>query len=415
MSGGDRGSCPVPEASVMHSADQHRGNRTISRRIQMTTTTPRRTAAAAAAIIAIASLLTGCNAIPRPTSLTIAATATSVESAPQLDAVRDQLIEHAQSALFPGDGRVTVVGPDTVDEIDLTPMRGADVENDGGKAERRITENLKKLADVVGHLAATADGLDAIGVLDRALGVTPTDGTVVLITSGLSTVAPLDLSQAGDWIPNAAELVDATDSANLPNATGRHIVFVGLGHAYTNSTQQSAGPAARAALTTIYLGLCGRMNALSCSAVNNLAEPIAPVSVNVVPILKFDPISTACVTTLTVDASFAFGGDSAVLEPAADAVLQPIAEALAGCVTNEVIDATGYSADIDCDTDPGDAAALELNRASAVLTRLEELGAPRSSIGGAAAGGQLIDDCPDGVFVEDLGRSNRVVVLTARG
>lgn len=89
----------------------------------MTTTTPRRTAAAAAAIIAIASLLTGCNAIPRPTSLTIAATATSVESAPQLDAVRDQLIEHAQSALVPGDGRVTVVGPDTVDEIDLTPMR----------------------------------------------------------------------------------------------------------------------------------------------------------------------------------------------------------------------------------------------------------------------------------------------------
>ena len=80
-----------------------------------------------------------------------------------------------------------------------------------------------------------------------------------------------------------------------------------------------------------------------------------------------------------------------------------------------VIDATGYSADIDCDTDPGDAAALELNRASAVLTRLEELGAPRSSLGGAAAGGQLIDDCPDGVFVEDLGRSNRVVVLTARG
>lgn len=381
----------------------------------MTTTTPRRTAAAAAAIITTASLLTGCNAIARSTSLTIAATATSAESAPHIDAIRDQLIEHAQSALFPGDGRVTVVGPDTVDEIDLTPMRADDVENDGGKAEGKISENLKELADAVGRLAATADGLDPIGVLDRALDVTPTNGTVVLITSGLSTVAPLDLTQAGDWIPNAAALVDATDPANLPTATGRHLVFVGLGHAYTNSMQPSAGPAARASLTTIYLGLCARMNALSCSAVTNLAESSAPVSVNVVPILKFDPIATACVTTLTVDASFAFGGDSAVLAPAADAVLQPIAEALAGCVTNEVIDATGYSADIDCDTDPGDAAALELNRAKAVLTRLEELSAPRSSIGAAAAGGHLIDDCPDGVFVEDLGRSNRAVVLTARG
>ncbi|MFE5410192.1 hypothetical protein [Microbacterium sp. NPDC056569] len=377
-------------------------------------TTPSRLVAAATAIIAVAALLTGCSSVTRPPALTIAATATSAEFAPQIDAVRDQVIEHAQDALLPGDGIVNVVGPDSIEEIDLTPMRGDDVEYDAVKAAKKLEENLEVLTGAVGDLAATAEGLDSIGLLDRALSLTPANGTVVLITSGLSTVAPLDLTQAGDWISNPGALVDATDLASLPTATGRHLLFVGLGQAYSDSGQPSAGPAARAALTSIYLGICARMDALSCRALPSVAGSSAPLAVNDVPLLEFDPVATACVRTLTVDASFAFGGDSAVLEPAADAILGPIADALAECATTGAIDATGYSADVDCDHDPTDAAGLEFNRAHAVLIRLEQLGAPRGSIGDAAAGGHLIDDCPAGHFVEDLGRSNRVVVLTAR-
>lgn len=368
------------------------------------------------AILAITAggTVSGCQGLPQAEALTIALSATSIDPAATLGPITQMVNEHAAAALLPGDGKVTVVTPDKTEVVDLTPMRGRDVESVPAKAEKLIAANIIALESVLGKAAATKEGLDAVGMLDTALEQTPAGGRVILESSGFSTVAPLDLNRAGDWISNPEGFLTAVNPADLPNAAGKHITFAGLGYPNPASAQEQAGPAARTALTKIMLGLCAKMGAASCDTINGPVSHDPAVAANHVTPVALDQIATHCAGQSSIDASIAFMPNSAVLLSAADKVLAPIATSLTRCPAGSTINATGHSALV-----PGGApdagTELEQRRAQAVLARLTDLGAPASTIGTATAGGQIINNLPGGTFNETLAAKNRVVLLNIGG
>lgn len=371
----------------------------------------------AAGAMAVAMLaIAGCQMPQNPPALTLATTATSNEPGPSLATAADLVVEHAQAAMLPEDAVVTVVTPGQIQQVDLTPMRGDEVENSADSREEQIHGAIGELSSVLVGAAATTPGLDVIGVLDRALEATDPGGTVVLISSGFSTVDPLDLNVAGAWMSHPTALANAVDEADLPDATGKAIMFAGLGQPASSSAQQSAGPAARTALETIYLTLCARMNATECTVLNGLLEDRSPNATVSSPVVELNQIATQCVGQVVLPSAMTFDANTAQLRrdkdgrPAVDEQLLPIARSLARCPGGSVLDAVGHSATVPGQT--GLATTLELNRAQVILSRMIDLGAPTSALGVATAGGQLIDNMPGGKYDEQLAIRNRVVLLT---
>lgn len=359
--------------------------------------------------VILAMTICGCQQLARPQALTIALTATSADPAPNLGLLASLVSEHAAAALLPGDGKVLVVTPDHTQVVDLTPMRGQDVEAVEAKRRKLIDANLNSLQDILSKAFTAKDGLDVIGTLDRALEQTPDGGHVVLGSSGYSTVAPMDLNSAGNWIGNPEGFVQTVNAGDLPSAMGKHITFVGIGYPNPASPQEQAGPAARTALTKILLGLCTKMNALSCNSLSGPAGQEPATSTNKVPRVMLNQITTHCVGQTNIDASVAFEPNRRELLSAADAILAPIAESLARCPNGTVINATGHSAIVPGTVPDPD---LERDRAEAILNRLIALGAPETSIGTATAGGQIVDNILGGIFNETLAVKNRTVTLS---
>ncbi|TNM37679.1 OmpA family protein [Nocardioides albidus] len=356
--------------------------------------------------------------------MTIAFTATAADPAPSgaINLLHDDLLRHATEALFPGDGKVGLVVQGTIGlagTTDLTPMRGDEVEADPDKAAEKIDGRVADMTTSLANLHAGTAGLDVLGVLDTALETTPTGGTVIVVTSGLSTTAPVDLRAAGDWMLYPERFAKAIDPANIPHATGRSIVFAGLGYPAPNSKQPVPGTAARTALTHLWMTICRRTGASSCSATDGPASTMDSTSTLDVPVVNLNQVTTTCIGTVTVDGDVAFESESAVLTPGAGKILAPIARSLRRCPADRVVDAIGHAAEV---PGGGDGIALSQARAQAVLRRLLELGAPRRVIGTATGFGntshQIVDNTPGeaGTYVEKLARLNRVVelVITTR-
>lgn len=359
----------------------------------------------------LGATLTACGPPPAE-ALTIAFTGTSNEPAPSIETFRELVENHATSAYLPGDGVVTVVHGGDTTTIDLTPMRGENVEANSIKAEHEIQSHLENFQSMLLEPTTSPANLDVIGVLDRALDATAEDGRVALVTSGFATAAPVDLNAAGGWIADPDGFVDAVDPANLPDAAGKHIFFIGLGYPYAGSDQQFAGPAARDALTTIWLGLCHKMGAKSCSVTPGPPGSEAPTATGDTPTVNLDRVDTNCVGQISLDTSIAFEPDSAELTSGADIALSELANSLSQCQSGTRVSAVGHSAEVPAQRgDTSGAEPLEVARAQAVLNRLLALAVPPERIGKASAGGQLIDNMPEGTFHEDLAARNRQVIL----
>ncbi|MFC7624337.1 OmpA family protein [Microlunatus sp. GCM10028923] len=369
-----------------------------------------RKALVAGAIVLLPLSMAATCAPPKPAPLvTVALTATSAEPLPSVAVLHDQLVAYALAARHPGEATVRVVTAKSTITIDLTPMRGTAIERIPDRAATKIEENLTELETTVAGITATEPGLDTIAVLDRAISETPRGGQLYLLSSGYSSVPPADLRKAGGWIANPKGFIQRTRTADLPHADGRHLTYVGLG--YAAGRQPSAGPAARTALTTIYLGLCKKAGAASCKSIDRPVSEETPKATAPVPLISLTEIPTACVASrITIDATVAFRFDSWHFTKSATKILRPIAELLQQCPAGKKVTITGYSARTPTSTGP--ATDLELKRARAVRNRLHDLGVPDRVLGPAKAGGQLVNNMPHGQYSAQMARANRVVVLT---
>lgn len=367
---------------------------------------------ATAACIGVLTLA-ACQSMPKPSPITLALTATSSEPAFALTGqIRDLVTDYARQAHFPTDATVNIVIQGQPNQtLDITPMRGSEVEAESSKAATAINAHLLTLDTAIGDLGAGSDGLNPFEVYARAVDITPPGGTIVMVTSGVSTANPTDLNKAGNWISQPEEFVAQVDPADIPDASGLHVVFAGLG--YPDGTHQAAPPtAAKKALTTLWLGLCEASGASSCTTIPGPVGSGAPTATNSVPLVVFSETATPCMGTVTISSDIAFGGDSYVLTDAADALLKPIADKLKTCPPGTPLNAYGHTAQI---PSGADGINLATNRAQAVLDRLNLLGAPADTLGNAIGYGsvshQIVDNMPGGRFDEELAKQNRVVEL----
>lgn len=356
--------------------------------------------------------LTGCGASEEP-ALVVGVTGTAAEPLALHPTVIALAAAHAREARNPGGGIVKlVVGHQPhVASIDLTPMRNSEVEQNEQLAEEKIAETLPRLEELMGSAANDRPGLDALSVFTRTALITPTGGTMVIGTSGLQTEDPLDLRKLGWNFDPATAARDLKERDLLPDASGRRVVFVGVGTAY--GTQPELPLPAQTKLKDLWGAICHESGAASCEVIGGTESLHEPVAVHPVPVVPVEPTPTSCEGTILLPEDVSFAPGSPVLHPAADSILGPLAETLSRCRATSTATVIGHTARVDTGSVNGIRLASE--RAWAVYERLLGLGAPPSAVVAPVGIGDaepLVDNMPGGVFVEELAQINRRVEIT---
>lgn len=357
--------------------------------------------------------LTACGAVPSPGPLTIAVTGSTAEPAPWAPVLEELAVRHALRAVDPGDGAVSVVvsGDPRVARVDLTPLRdGREVEQDPAAARRGVLERTPALRSALTTTTPARDGLDLLGTYRRALRATPRGGTVVLLSSGVQTVDPLDLRTLGWAFDAGATVRDLERRGLVPDARGRHVEFVGLG--VVHGTQPELPLPAARRVTALWEAVCAASAAASCTVRDDDVPRLPSASDRPVPVVPVAATPTSCRGTFVLPVSVAFAADDATLKAGADRYLRPVADALARCPADRTVRITGHTARTG--GAPG-GFGLSADRARAVHDRLVRLGVAPALLGrveGVGSTRPVVDNMPGGVFSEPLARQNRRVEIT---
>ncbi|MBF6276392.1 MULTISPECIES: OmpA family protein [Nocardia] len=375
-------------------------------------------AAGVAILLSLATLLgmTGCTSHPTdkaPAAITIVVTTTSAEPRTALpDSLISKLTTMAKQSKRPGDAAVHVLtsATGTVTTKDLTPLRpNGQVQHATADADRQITASLHELANTLANNRADQPGLDLLDLLDRA---SQLPGDIAVISSGITTAAPVDLRVIG-WNIKPDSIIDSIGrQGRIPNLQGRHVTFHGLGIAA--GSQPGLPPFARTVVEQLWAGICQRAGAASCVVAHGAPSALAPVATMPVPVVPVPDAITegGCPVWANLnDSMLHFAPESAVLPANADDALRPIVASAASCDVQS-IDITGFIADTGSGRDDSD---LSGQRARAVADRLVALGLPTRQLGtvtGKGASEPVVPDIVGGVFDELRAQQNRRVELT---
>jgi outer membrane protein OmpA-like peptidoglycan-associated protein len=331
-------------------------------------------AAALGTVLPLAVLLSGCGPPPgNPETIVVAASATMNEPDPTLAAPDLTLLNNAGATS--SRAAALVVNPNTgqARAVSLTPRR-ADGQVDYGPARgRELAANVHRVQQLLGQEAASKP-FDLLTVIAQAVRVTPHPGTLLVLSSGLSTAGRFDLREVGWGADPHAAAVALRRGGFLPNLTGWHVVFSGLGD--TAGHQPAPPLPQRTELTRYWLAICQVAGAATCAA-DSITRPDPPTrSTTPVPVVRFPSVTSfrgphgRTGVNLPADEFFAF--NSARLLPGANAVLGPMAAKTTRQHRNVTI--VGYAS-----PDGGTATynlALSAKRAWAVQARLIALGVP---------------------------------------
>jgi hypothetical protein len=137
--------------------------------------------------------------------------------------------------------------------VPLTPRRPDGQEEYGPGREALLTANVNRVQSLLGRQAADKP-FDLLALLAAAVRVTSTPGTLIVVSSGLSTAGGFDLRQVG-WAASPAEVAAQLGRERLlPDLSGWHVVFSGLGEV---AGDQAALPLPqRAELTAYWTAIC---------------------------------------------------------------------------------------------------------------------------------------------------------------
>jgi outer membrane protein OmpA-like peptidoglycan-associated protein len=280
-------------------------------------------------------------------------------------------------------------------------------------ANRQLVDT--ELADAKAKTPET-DLLSALDVASRTISSQPGHHTIVVLDSGLSTVAPLDFRTPGLIDSDPAELAASLKTARqLPDLAGDDVVFQGLGD--TAAPQVELGRPQRAGLIDIWVAIA---KAAGAHAVQVEKSPLSakpqtglpPVS----PVVLDKGIScTATVVTLT-GGDVGFLPDSAEFKDraAATAVIEPIAKQLRGAQVTATL--TGTTADVGAKAGQ---VRLSEQRAQAVAALLAGLGVPADRLTVIGRGsdfpGYLVDHDGSGNLIPAAAARNRKVIIDLAG
>jgi outer membrane protein OmpA-like peptidoglycan-associated protein len=371
------------------------------------------TAMAIVSICVSSFIFTGCVNVSKH-SVALVLTATSAEPAPALPGQVRQLLEDMASKADQPQGamvRLIVSGPPGMPqqpEIDLTPYRSPNKVEHSSAKQSKIERNLTDLEHSVAAATASADGLDLVDLLDRA--AAGNADQIIVVSSGLSTVAPVDWRQLG-WELDPHEVASELAKGKwLPDLHNHRVTFFRLGH--VAGSQPQLHLPGRDLVKELWVAICKEAGGTGCETVDDDSALTPPAATRPVPLVVVPPTSTPqpkCSSSTTLDdATLGFRRNSAALHNDADRMLRPYAELLGSCAVADIV---GHVADVG----PGDDVALSELRAKAVADRLIGLGACPTAIKSVAGRGDTEplepNWNPDGTFNETKAARNRRVEL----
>ncbi len=356
-----------------------------------------------------AAALAGCTTAPSPAAtvgdsgqrVVLLVSATATEPRPAVTAKANQLLRAAAESPEVTNGRigtsstavVTAADSSSTTVFPLTPRRGDGTIEHGFNRATLIDDNLGRVAAAVAAVRATRPGLDELAGMDNATrGASP--ASLVVISSGLSTDGGFDLRQVG-WLADPAAIAAQLRQRNLlPNLSGWHVLFTGLGA--TAGAQPPLTKPTRDTLDAYWMAICTAARAASCDIDNRQVPAIPPAATAAMPIVSVPGVTSVTgpdsTTTYSItDDTLGFSADSAALSTAALDLLHHVAEQINGQLADRpqaTVTVTGHTADPPGST-KGDRYALSLARAQAVAAGLTSGGVthPITAVGGGTAPG----------------------------
>lgn len=380
----------------------------------------RRTTAATAGAVALTFVvlsLTGCAPARARTQTTdeivVLASGTRNEPGPDLAAPDTALLRRAAVS---SDAAVAyVVSPSTgqATRVALTPRRPDGQVDYGPDRDQVLAGNLSQVRRLVrGEVARTP--FDLLSFMAAAVRVTAAKGTLIVVSSGLSTAGAFDLRQVG-WGASPEVIAGQLKRAGaLPDLAGWHVVFSGLA---TTAPPQPALPLPqRSELTSYWLAICRAAGAVSCRT-DEVTRPAGRSDSSLpVPVVQVPAVRSVQGPhgwkgrDIPADAFFAF--NSSRLLPGASEILGPIAAQIIR--TGQKIRIVGFSS-----PDGGTLAynkALSIRRAESVkisLIALHVAGSQIVQVTGKGTDGHPAAACyRDGHLDETIcGRLRHVLIL----
>ncbi|MGE5287133.1 MAG: OmpA family protein [Micromonosporaceae bacterium] len=298
-------------------------------------------------------------------------------------------------------------------KVSLTPRRPDGQVEHGPRRAQLLAENVSRVQWLLGREAADTP-FDLLSLMAAAIRVTSTPGTIIVVSSGLSTAGGFDLRQVGWGADPRAMGAQLKDRGLLPRLAGWHVVFSGLGD--TAAPQPALPQPQRAELTAYWLAICRAAGAASCRTdeVTRLDPPsrsTTPVPTVPVPAVR-SVVGPHHEGGKIVPADTFFAFNSARLLPGADSILGPLATQATS--RHLKVSITGYAS-----PDGGSNAynkALSLARAMSIRARFLSLDVPASQIvkvTGDGTAGKTASACYRGGHLDETicARLRRVVIL----
>jgi outer membrane protein OmpA-like peptidoglycan-associated protein len=333
------------------------------------------------AVLAGCGLITACQPAADPPAriFVVVASATANEPAPVLAAPDRTMLRTAGSTS--ADAAAYVMNPDTgqAQQVSLTPRRSDGEVDYGPDRDAELAHGVTRVQHLLNGLAATVP-FDLLGLIGQAIRVTSRPGTLLILSSGLSTAGAFDLRQVGWGASPRAAAASLAHGGQLPRLAGWRVVFSGLGD--TAGRQPALPLPQRTVLSRYWLALCQQAGAVSCT-VDGVTRPEPPArSTMPVPVVPVPRVTSyrgphGQTTTVPADALFAF--NSARLLPGTDAIIRPVA--VQARTRDQHVTIVGYAS-----PDGGTSAynlTLSAERAQAVRSRLHALGVPAGLLGPA--------------------------------
>jgi len=366
-------------------------------------------------VVTLSLLLAACGKSPvtTPDVIVIVPSATANEPAPELSASNRSMLQNAGATSTQADAYIVNPTTGQPTEVPLTPRRADGQVEYGPRRGYLLDQNMSRVGQLLLQQAASGP-FDLLDMIALAVRVTSPPGTLLILSSGLSTAGGFDLRLVG-WDADPSSIAAQLKQRGLlPNLAGWRVIFSGLGD--TAGRQPPLPLPQQTALASYWMAICRAAGAAACQTdettrpdpPSRSTTPVPLVSVPVV--LSVRGPNGATGVSVPGDELFAF--DSAILLPGADGVLGPLAaRARSGHL---LVTVTGYAS-----PDGGSAAynlALSRARAQAVRARLVALGLPPGQITrvtGLGTGGKTTQACDvAGQFDEAVcAQLRRVVVL----
>ncbi|MFJ1768431.1 OmpA family protein [Amycolatopsis sp. NPDC088138] len=297
-----------------------------------------------------------------------------------------------------------------------------ELDKDPGRLQQGFDDNLKPVTAKLRTAAGNQSNLDLLGLLG-VLAHTPSPATLFVHSSGLQTASLLDLRGPGSDLDVAAT-VAALPQDQLPDLTGKRVVFVGLGQ--VAGPQQRLTELMRADVRDLWLSVCRKAHGTCDPTVlptdggapgSKVVVPTIPVPA-LVPVTKSGDLKTGQVTTIALPNGVLFRRESADFLPDAERQLRAMVGYFQPDATTVPIAATAIGHTAHYGKAPG-ARTLSKQRARRVVDVLVAAGVRGSLFDGADRVDGVGFDRPvvpdldaAGHLIAEAAEQNRTVILT---